>query len=242
MPFDRGMNDPASGISRLRETNAMGKHFLILLACLAAAVIPALPAFAGEEVPAIEDDEEYRVYAAVLFPNKPEIPDAIKDDPLRRDLYLSERPRLDGLGLGNGDAVVDEQTTGSQKRRPPEDGTDDPMGADFNRKNEKPARLLMGKLMAHLPKNQSIHIITVEERNKLLRARDGWDQFRQKFPFAGGIKTFSRVGFDPARARAVVFIHHQAHYRMGVGYLIFLDKSATSGKWIIAGAFPTRIS
>jgi hypothetical protein len=84
----------------------MGRHILILLACLAVAVIPAPPAFAGEEVRAIEDDEEYRVYAAVLFPNKPEIPDAIKDDPLRRDLYLSERPRLDGLGVGNRSAGV----------------------------------------------------------------------------------------------------------------------------------------
>ena len=44
------------------------------------------------QAPAIEDDEEYRVYAAVLFPNKPEIPDAIKHDPLRRVHLLRGQP------------------------------------------------------------------------------------------------------------------------------------------------------
>ena len=220
----------------------MGRHILILLACLAMAVIPAPPAFAGEEVPAIEDDEEYRVYAAVLFPNKPEIPDAIKDDPLRRDLYLSERPRLDGLGLGNRSAVVCEQTKVNKTMRPADDGSPNALGEDFNRKTEKPARLSKEKLMAHLPKDCGVLIITDEEMSELFRKRDGWDRFRQKYPFAGGIKGVSRVGFDAARMQAVVFIGHQAHYRMGVGYWIYLEKSASSGKWIITGSRLAYIS
>ena len=220
----------------------MGKHLLILLACLAMAVIPAPPAFAGEEVPAIEDDEEYRVYAAVLFPNKPEIPDAIKDDPLQRDLYLSERPRLDGLGLGSRSAVVYEQTKVNKTMRPADDGSHTALGEDFNRKTAKPARLSKEKLMANLPKDIGVRIITDGEMSELFRKRDGWDRFRQKYPFAGGIKGFSRVGFDPARTQAVVFVSHQAHYRMGVGYWIYLEKSASSGKWIISGSRLAYIS
>ena len=220
----------------------MGRQLLILLACLAMAVIQASTAFAGEEVPAIEEDEEYRVYAAVLFPNKPEIPDAIKDDPLRRDLYLSERPRLDGLGVGNRSAVVYEQTKVNQKMRPADDGSLAALGEDFNRKTEKPARLSKEKLMAHLPKGSGVLIITDEEMSELFRNRDGWDRFRQKYPFAGGIKGFSRAGFDPARMQAVVFVSHQADYRMGVGYWIYLEKSASSGKWIISGSRLAHIS
>jgi hypothetical protein len=220
----------------------MGRHILILLACLAVAVIPAPPAFAGEEVRAIEDDEEYRVYAAVLFPNKPEIPDAIKDDPLRRDLYLSERPRLDGLGLGNRSAVVYEQTKVNQKMRPADDGSLTALGEGFNRKTEKPARISKEQLLANLPKDGGVRIITDEEMSELFRKKDGWDRFRQKYPFAGGIKGFSRVGFDPARTQAVVFVGHQADYRMGVGYWIYLEKSASSGKWIISGSRLAYIS
>lgn len=220
----------------------MGRHILILLACLAMAVITAPPAFAGEEVPAIEDDEEYRVYAAVLFPNKPEIPDAVKDDALRRDLYLSERPRLDGLGLGKRSAVVYELTKVNKTMRPADDGSLTALGEDFNRKTEKPARISKEQLLANLPKDSGVRIITDEEMSELFRKKDGWDRFRQKYPFAGGIKGFSRVGFDPARTQAVVFVGHQADYRMGVGYWIYLEKSASSGKWIISGSRLAYIS
>lgn len=220
----------------------MRRHILILLACLAMAVMPSPPVFAGEEVPAIEDDEEYRVYAAVLFPNKLEIPDAIKDDLLRRDLYLSERPRLDGLGLGNRSAVVCEQTNVNKTMRPADDGSLTALGEDFNRKTEKPARLSKEKLLANLPKDNGVRIITDEEMSELFRKRDGWDRFRQKYPFAGGIKGVSRVGFDPTRTQAVVFVGHQADYRMGVGYWIYLEKSASSGKWIISGSRLAYIS
>ena len=220
----------------------MGRHILILLACLAMAVIPALPAFAGEEVPAIEDDEEYRVFAAVLFPNEPEIPDEIRNDPLRRGAYLSQRPRLDGLGLGNRFDVVQEVTEGNQRMKPAADGADALQSEDFNRKNEKPSRLVKAKFLAPLPKDHSVRMIADEEMTSLFRSKGGWNEFRKKYPFAGGIKAFSRVGFDPARMRAVVFVRHQAGSEMGVGYLIYLEKSASSGKWIITGSRLTYIS
>ncbi len=220
----------------------MGRHILILLACLAMTVIQAPPVFAGEEVPVIEDDEEYRVFAAVLFPNAPEIPDEIRNDPLRRGAYLSQRPRLDGLGLGNGFDVVQEATEETQRMRPADNEADASLREDFNRKNEKRGRLVKEKLLAILPKNHNVRIITEEEMTELFRSKGGWNEFRKRNPFAGGIKSFSRVGFDSERMRAVVFVRHQAGSEMGVGYRIYLHKSATSGKWIITGSVLTYIS
>jgi hypothetical protein len=44
------------------------------------------------------------------------------------------------------------------------------------------------------------------------------------------------VGFDPSRTRAVVSVRHQADYEMGIGYRIYLEKSAATGRWLGTGA------
>ena len=64
----------------------------------------------------------------------------------------------------------------------------------------------------------------------------GWEAHRRQYPFSGGIKSVSRVGFDPARTHAVVTIRHQADYEMGIGYRIYLEKSAATGRWLITGS------
>ncbi len=43
------------------------------------------------------------------------------------------------------------------------------------------------------------------------------------------------VGFDSSRTRAIVTVRHQADYEMGIGYRIYLEKSAATGRWLITG-------
>jgi len=69
----------------------------------------------------------------------------------------------------------------------------------------------------------------------------GWEKFRKKYPFAGGISYLSRPGFNKGRTQAVVAVHHQAGYDMGVGYRVYLEKSPKRGEWVIRGAVMTRV-
>jgi hypothetical protein len=213
----------------------MGRVVSRTLFCLAL-LLPVLAIGAEPELPPIDDADEYRVIAAVLFPAEPEIPDAIKNDPQRRALYLAERPRLDGLGLGEPSMTIQETTIQGLTMAPRADAADAALAADYTRKNEKSARLVLERLRVHLPQGQEVHLITSQEMRALFQQGGGWQEHRRRFPRGGGIKSLSRVGFDPARTRAVVTVRHQADYEMGVGYRIYLEKSATSGRWVITGS------
>jgi hypothetical protein len=204
--------------------------FLLSLALL----VPAGLAIGAEPVPLpIDDPEEYQVIAAVLFPAEPEIPEAIRNDPLRRNLYLAERPRLDGLGLGMSPTTVREMTISGLTMAPPTDGGNAALVEDYNRKNAMPARLVAEKLLAHLQTGQDVRLISDQEVRVLFQQRSAG----KERPLRGdGFTSLSRVGFDPSRTRAVVTVRHQADYEMGVGYRIYLEKSTVTGRWLITGA------
>jgi hypothetical protein len=199
-------------------------------------LLPGFAIGAEPEPPLIDDAEEYRVIAAVLYPAEPEIPDAIKDDPLRRKLYLAERPRLDGLGLGAASMTLQETTIQGLTMAPRADGSDAALAEDYNRKNEQPARLAAERLLAHLRKGQEVRLITSQEMRALFRQGGGWEEHNRRSIRGDGIKSLSRVGFDPSRTRAVVSVRHQADYEMGIGYRIYLEKSAASGRWVVTGS------
>jgi hypothetical protein len=213
----------------------MGRVVSRTLFCLAL-LLPVLANGAEPEPPPIDDADEYRVIAAVLFPAEPEIPDAIKSDPQRRALYLAGHPRLDGLGLGEPFMTIQEATIQGQTMAPRADGRDALLAEDYNRKNEKSARLVLERLRAHLPQGQEVRLITSQEMRALFQQGGGWQEHRRRFPRGGGIKSLSRVGFDPSRARAAVTVRHQADYEMGIGYRIYLEKSAATGRWVITGS------
>lgn len=60
---------------------------------------------------------------------------------------------------------------------------------------------------------------------------DGWDEFYRRYPDSPGITTFSRVGFNPDRTEALVYMGAQFHYLAGSGNLIRLEKQ--DGVWKI---------
>jgi len=91
---------------------------------------------------------------------------------------------------------------------------------NFNEKNKKEYNLKAG-----LPDGQET----------FLRFRDSES--------SGGLrsgKTFvSRVGFNPNKTEALVFVSHVADPEMGVGYLLLLGKKA--GQWKLSGVFGRQI-
>lgn len=208
---------------------------LTLVALFAAAVVAAAP------LPLIPDDEEYAVFGAVLFPNKPEIPAHVQDEALYM-LKYRDRVRLEGIH--GGLYTIAEGTAREERRLEPRDapeGRDAAMLADYNTKNAAPHRLDGAKL-SRLGPTRHVTMIAEDELARLFGTGRGWEEFRQRFPFQGGIVRFSRVGFSEDKSRAVVHVSCQADYKMGVAYRVFLEKSTKTGNWLLLGTVLTRIS
>ena len=211
---------------------------LALVALFAAAAAAAAPAEAT--LPLISDDEEYAVFGAVLFPNKPEIPANVQDE-TRYMLEYRDRVRLDGI-QGSPYTIAEGATR--QRRLEPRDapeGRDAAMLADYNAKNATPHRLDVAKL-SRLGPTRQVTMIAEDELARLFGPGRGWEELRRRFPFQGGIVRFSRVGFNEDKTRAVVHVSCQADYEMGVAYLVFLERSTKSGNWLLLGTVLTRIS
>ncbi len=209
---------------------------LMFLVCL---FIPALPAQAECLILA---DEEYAVMAAVLFPNEPDIPESITDE-LSRKVYR-DRATVRLSGFHGSSYTLEDETTPSKMT-----GEADPfMVNDYNRKNEQACRIDGPRLLARIPpeKRTRVSVISAEEVRKLFSAGSskggGWNEFRKKHPFAGGLVYFSRPGFNEARNRAVIEANCQADYEMGIGYRIHLEKSPKTGKWVMVNGDISRRS
>jgi hypothetical protein len=213
------------------------KGLHVFLMCLALSLTTS-----GEAQTAclIEDEEEYAVFAAVLFPYPPEVPDGMTDELQQKAHIASKTIRLSGFH-GNHYTMEDESSNGRIER-----DSDQAMIADYNKKNSRPCRIDGAQLLRRVPAGKHVTIVSAEEVRKIFSEGfgkgTGWKTFRQEYPFASGLAYLSRPGFDETRSKAVIGASHNADYRMGVGYRVFLEKSAKTGKWIIVGAYMTRIS
>ncbi len=209
---------------------------LMFLVCL------FIPALLAQAECLIQEDEEYAVMAAVLFPNEPDIPESITDE-LARKLYR-DRATVRLSGFHGSSYTLEDETTASKRT-----GEADPFTVnDYNRKNEQTCRIDGARLLAHIPpeKRTRVTVISADEVRKLFSSGSGkgggWREFRKKYPFAGGIVYFSRPGFNKARNRAVIEANCQADYEMGIGYRIHLEKSPKTGKWVMVNGDISRRS
>jgi hypothetical protein len=189
---------------------------------------------AGPRECVVEDEEEYAVLAAVLFPNDPEIPGEMTGG-IQREAWLeSRRVRLDGFHGGDY-RILDASMTGrlSETEAP---GT----AADYNSRNRNACTFLPERLRACVPPGGRIHLMDAAPLRK-----EG-SPFSETPEGAGSILgpeivRLSRPGFDEARTRAVVEVDLAAGPEMGVGYRVHLEKSAKTGAWILTGAARTRV-
>lgn len=193
---------------------------------------------AESSLPVITDDEEYAVFAAVLFPNPPEIPDGVES----RELFLAghrDRVRLDGV-LGPAYTIAGATEPGSPLtlRNHPE-APDAALVADYNGKNAASHRIDGEKLGRLVPAGR-VKLLSDSERGRLSGAglRGGRQGARL---LDGSIVWLSRVGFNADRTRAAVHIACRAEQEMGAAYLVHLEKSAKTGKWLLSGTAMTRM-
>ena len=70
-----------------------------------------------------------------------------------------------------------------------------------------------------------------EERLFKSKKHDGWKTFYGKYPGAGGIMAFSRVGFNEKRDRALLYSTIGCGWLCGTGHYHLLKKE--SGKWAL---------
>ncbi|MFB3819447.1 MAG: hypothetical protein ACE147_17445 [Candidatus Methylomirabilales bacterium] len=188
---------------------------------------------ADSPVPAIADDEEYAVFAAVLFPQLPDVPDGGES----RELFLArhrDRVRLDGF-LAPAYTIAEGTDAGSPltARNDPE-GPDPALIADYNGKNRAPHRIDGEKLARMVPAGR-VKLAPHSERARLFPGGRG-----AGLPDAS-LVWLSRVGFNADRTRAAVHVACRTGQEMGVAYLVLLHKSAKTGQWVLSSTTMTRV-
>jgi hypothetical protein len=104
---------------------------------------------------------------------------------------------------------------------------------------EETANDFMSKNIKAYPLNkfssqkQKYEIISQDELDSLFESKQPrWSKFRQRYPEAKGIFTLSRVGFNPDRTQALVYVANQWDSYSGSGNYIFLVKN-NRGTWKI---------
>lgn len=221
------------------KRSPMKKYLATVLPFLVCLYIPLSGA---QAVCLIQEDEEYAVMAAVLFPNEPDIPDNITDEIARKAYRDRATVRLSGFH--GSSYTLEDETTPSKMA-----GEADPFTVnDYNSKNVQTCRIDGPRFLAHVSpeKKTRVTVISAEEVRKIFSAGSGkgggWNEFRKKYPFAGGMVYFSRPGFNEARNRAVIEANCQADYEMGIGYRIHLEKSPKTGKWVMVNGDISRKS
>ena len=100
---------------------------------------------------------------------------------------------------------------------------------DFKAKNEKPSglerRFALSAEYAFISKQELESIFS--------KNASGWDGFYAKYPGSQGILTLSRVGFNEAKDRAVLYAGNQSHWVAGEGNVVLMKKMA--GRWTVQG-------
>ncbi|HSO59685.1 MAG TPA: hypothetical protein VLR50_01505 [Desulfobacterales bacterium] len=168
------------------------------------------------------DDEEYAVYSAVLFPEtdggqQVSVPNS--SDLLRTPSSLA--------GIWPGPYAVSSSTmTISAKVS---EGKDTALLKNFNRKNTQACQIEGSRLTAALPKHNRNHVhVSYNAETK------------KQENFAGGLIQLSRVGFNQGKTEAVVEVHAIYDSEAGIGYRVFLQKTASDGKWRVQDVVKTR--
>jgi hypothetical protein len=108
------------------------------------------------------------------------------------------------------------------------------------------AYLDQNKERAPLPRSISMDLseswLSDADQEAIFRNKnqDGWQSFYTKYPGAGGIMAFSRVGFNKRADRALLYSTISCGWLCGTGYYHLLEKE--SGKWLVLKSFMAWIS
>jgi hypothetical protein len=102
---------------------------------------------------------------------------------------------------------------------------------DFENKNQDTYRLtdrFASSIPCTLATEDDLRQLFFHERQDEAD-KGGWRRFRTGYRGACGILAFSRVGFDPAKTEALVYVEHQKDFRDGFGASFVLSRK--EGNW-----------
>ncbi|MEZ5425030.1 MAG: hypothetical protein R2747_02090 [Pyrinomonadaceae bacterium] len=87
-------------------------------------------------------------------------------------------------------------------------------------------------LTRFFPNKKEVHLLSRKEAILIFKkSPQGWGEFLKIYPKAGGIISFSRIGFNPDRTQALVYVAKRCGPLCGDGAMIFLLKK--DGEWVV---------
>jgi len=164
----------------------------------------------------IADQDEYAVYSAVLDTK-------YSVDKPGRFVIAAETT---SLGKGAFIGVWHGRARGKAKKPEVEGLT----STDFENKNQDTYRLadrFVSSIPCTLAAEDDLRQLFFHERQDEAD-NGGWRRFRTGYRGARGILAFSRVGFDPAKTEALVYVEYQKDFRDGFGASFVLSREGTN--------------
>ena len=68
----------------------------------------------------------------------------------------------------------------------------------------------------------------------------GWQEFYKRYPDACGYRTFSRVGFNKKKNRALFYVSIVAGGLAGKGFYVYMEKA--KNKWVVKSEIQCWVS
>jgi hypothetical protein len=184
---------------------------LLLAACAATSQTNGLITKKDSEIIEVSEPEEYMIYSALINQKY------IRNDV--RLIVISDRTFAHTVGTNSLDKTLEFI---SKKLNISEQD----LLKDFLMKNQQSY-----KLKAQFDIKVKYVLVNEEEKSQLSQSGNFWSAFDEKYPNAQGILSLSRVGFNHAMSRALVYIGNNGSASTGAGYYVLLVKS--DGKWVI---------
>jgi hypothetical protein len=99
-----------------------------------------------------------------------------------------------------------------------------------------------GLLSKSIPTDLPKYWLSEADQEALFKSKkhDGWKSFYAKYPGAGGIMAFSRVGFNEKRDQALLYSTISCGWLCGTGHYFLLKKE--SGQWVLLKSHMAWIS
>lgn len=180
------------------------------------------PACAGDISVLIPyDEEEYSVYADVLWQRDPGI--LASGIPAPEYVIAAETTNLEGMLWGSGIGAAGMRFILHAGFFVPSDLSDDFIGKNSRSYAlDAPVRVL-GKRVTILNRSDVEKLSVVQDRF--------WNEFYAQHPHSGGFIHVSRVGFDKHRMRALLYCDYTCGMSCGAGSLMLLVRE--NGEWVI---------
>jgi hypothetical protein len=172
-----------------------------------------------------EQDDDYAVYSQVI--GQEYVREGVKRIVLREYTLMSDQPRPRTGNAQYGKEFYEAETNETR--------------LDYDQKNKSPMvldqkRFFLKVYVAIISEAEYDRIFSVgsgkKARNeKLVKGTTGWEEFYQLYPKSQGIMSVSRIGFNPSKTQALVYVGNVCGGLCGIGDFFLLRKE--SGKWRI---------